>query len=411
MIDNSILYRNLKWNMIWEMDDHHVLTGGINGFLYNVFPGKLSPYDDSSKVAGKTLQEEKGLEWAAYLSDDYKMNDKLSFEIGLRYSNYTSLGGHRDVISQDSSSIALPFDTKKYSGLEPRISFRYNLENKSSLRLSYNRINQYINIVSNNAVISPTDLWKISNTYVKPLICDQIALGYFKNYKDNGIETSVEIYYKNLKNCIDYINGAKILLNELVELDLTNAKGRSYGFEIYAKKNYGKLNGWVSYTFSRAIRQTSSNNPTYQINKNSIYPSTFDRPHNLVINGGYYYNRRWRFALIFNYNTGRPVTLPELKYQFAGQQVVYYSDRNKYRMPAYHRLDISVSCYETLRIKQKWKGFWTFSIVNVYARKNAYSIFYQRDSRTFESYGSKFNLYKLYIIGKPLPTLTYNFTF
>jgi hypothetical protein len=284
------------------------------------------------------------------------------------------------------------------------------LNTLSSVRISYNRNYQYINLISKTSVSSPTDLWKLSDNYIKPLQSDQVALGYFNDIKNKSYETSVEIYFKNYKNLIDYKNDADIFLNNHLETDLVNAKGKSYGIEFYIRKNSGRLNGWLSYTFSRSIRKTISNDPTEQVNNNLWYSDNLDRPHNLTVNGGYNINRRWKFGFIFSFTSGRPVSLPEVKYNLQGYQVVKYSNRNEYKMPDYHRLDISISRFESLRLQKKWRGYWTISIINLYARKNAYSIFYQRD-RSPENYLGRSNLYKLYIIGRPFPTFTYNFTF
>jgi hypothetical protein len=259
--------------------------------------------------------------------------------------------------------------------------------------------------------MAPTDVWKLSDTYIRPMQCDQFALGYFRNFDHNNIETSVEVYYKTLKDIVECRNGATILLNNHLETDLLNAKGYNYGIELYIKKNNGRLTGWASYTYSRSMRRTTGTFPEEQINGNNYFPSNFDKPHNLVINSNYHISRRWRFSASFTYNTGRPITLPELKYRYNDYTLIYYSDRNKYRLPDYHRLDISLTLDESLRLKKKWKGSWTFSIINVYGRKNPYSAYFQKDNATEDNKYREFSLYKLYIIGRPLPTLTYNFSF
>jgi hypothetical protein len=421
-ITNSILYRSMKWNVIWEINDRHVVTAGVNGFLYNVKPGTMTPYGQLSSVANENMQDEQGIEWAGFISDDFKMSDKLSCEVGIRYSSFINLGPKkvwlynpllpRSVDSEVDSAIYKKGQVlKTFGGLEPRISFRFNLGPTSSLRLSYNRINQYINLISNTSVQSPSSIWKISDNYIKPVISDQFALGYFRDFMNTKYETSIEFYYKTYQNLIEYRNGANVLLDPQIETQLINASGTNYGMEVFLKKNTGKLTGWISYTYSRSIRKTDAKFVVEQINNNTYYPDNLDRPHNLVLNGGYYLNRRIRAGFTYTYNTGRPVTLPEQKYFLdGGYQVVYYSDRNKYRMPDYERLDLSISRFEDLRIKKKWKGYWTLSIINVLGRKNAYSIFYQKNPSPTLSQGS-YNLYKLYIIGIPLPTFTYNIMF
>ena len=299
----------------------------------------------------------------------------------------------------------------QYSGIEPRIALRYKLNDVSSIKWSYNRINQFIHLISNNTVISPTDTWTLSDTYIKPLISDQYAIGYFRNFLNNAYEVSVETYYKTLQNVIDYKNGAQVFLNDHLETDLLSAKGYNYGIEFYARKTTGKLTGWISYTWSRSLLRTNGTSAEEQINNNHYYPSNFDKPNNLVINANYHISRRWRVSGTFTYNTGRPVTLPELRYYYQGNQLVYYSDRNEYRLPDYDRLDIAISFDQNLKLKKMWKGSWTLSVINVYGRKNAYSEYYgEEDERIYNSAGNA-SLYELYIIGIPLPTLTYSFVF
>jgi len=421
-IKSTTTYHNLKWNFAWIPNDFHSFDIGINTILYQIMPGDLTPYGYESVVQPEKMPAEKGIEMAAYISDNINLTPELSAEIGLRYTRYAALGPGSVFVfqneypkTQQSIINTLFFKNnqiiKWYPVLEPRVAFRYSINDYSSLKASYNRINQFINLISNTTVMTPTDVWKLSSPNLKPLTCDQYALGYFRNFNKNMLEASVELYYKTLKNVIEYKNGAKILLNELIETDLLNASGYNYGIEFYLKKNSGRLTGWASYTFSRTMRHTTSSLVSEQINGNRYYPSPSDKPNNLILVGNYHISRRWRFSGLFTYNTGRPITLPELKYQYDGNQLIYYSDRNKYRLPDYHRLDISITLDESLRLKKKWKGSWTLSIVNLYGRKNAYSVFYQKETPSQANDYRSFSLYKLYIIGIPFPTLTYNFVF
>jgi hypothetical protein len=421
-INSSINYYDAKLNFTWIPADKHLFDFGINSILYQLQPGILSPLGSLSNVLTQKTLQEKALESAIYISDNINFSPKMSAEIGLRWTQYAYLGPNNVLIFKNNAPRTsvniidtLSYNNNKvikwFSSLEPRISFRYSLDNFSSLKLSYNRISQFINLISNTAVMSPTDVYKLSSPNVKPLICNQYAIGYFRNFDENTYETSVELYYKKLKNIVEYRDGAKILLNNTLETDLLNASGYNYGIEFYLKKNTGRLTGWTSYTYSRSMRQTSSIYTEDKINGNRYYPSTFDKPHNLVINATMHLTRRWRLAGTFNYSTGKPITLPELKYDFGGRQYVYYSDRNKYRLPDYHRLDIAITYDETLKLKQFWKGSWTFSIINLYGQKNPYSVFYKSTSQLESQFYQKFNLYKMYIIERPIPTFTYNFTF
>ena len=421
-IKSQIKYRSLKWNLSYSLNNKHDFDLGWNAILYNVLPGTETPYGPESFVKNLTIAPEKALELALYLSDNITISDKLNMEVGIRYSHYSLLGpGNVNVYNNAPSlSIASIADTlsfssnqriKNYSGPEPRISFRYVLNSNSSLKLSYNRINQYINLVSNTSVATPSDVMKLSDTYLKPLTMDQLALGYYKNFFQNKIEASVEIYYKNLNNVLEYRDGAKILMNNQIETALLNARGYNYGLEFFIKKNYGKLNGWISYTYSRSLRKTESDAEADKINMNEAFPSNFDKPNNLVVIGNYQISRRWRFSGTFTYNTGRPVTLPELKYNYQDYHLIHYSDRNKYRLPDYHRLDLSITMDESLRIRKRWKGSWTLSVINLYGRKNAYSVYYQNDNPMEPDTYTSGSLYKMYIIGRPFPTLTYNLSF
>jgi hypothetical protein len=421
-INLTTQYNNLKWNFNWLPNHKHSVDFGINGILYRIMPGEESPYGAQSLVKPLKVQLEKGLEMAAYISDNFDILPGLNTELGLRYVHYLALGpgSFQTYVAGQPLSMETILDTLHYNSnqvisqtsvLEPRLAFRFTIDEESSVKWSYNRINQFINLISNNSVMSPTDTWTLSNNYIKPLSSDQYAIGYFRNFTHNAYEVSVEAYYRHLQNVVEYKNGAQILLNEHIETDLLSAKGYSYGVEFYAKKSSGPLTGWISYTYSRSMLRTTGSAEEEQINRNQYYPSNFDKPHNLVVIANYHLSRRWRVSGTFAYNTGRPVTLPELRFNSEGNQLIYYSDRNKYRLPDYHRLDIAITLDENLRLKRMWKGSWTLSIINVYGRKNAYSVYYAKeDGRIYNGSGNT-SMYKLYIIGIPLPTLTYNFTF
>jgi len=421
-VNSSISYQNSKLDFNWSPNEQHKVNFGLNAVLYNVQPGIMIPYDTLSEIVSQTTQKEKALEMAAYISDNINILPLLSADFGVRLSRYTYLGlnsvlmfnpnaAHTAANITDTLRYANNEIVNWYTSLEPRLSMRYTLDDVSSLKFSYNRISQFINLVSNTSVMSPTDVYKLSSPNVKPVICNQFALGYFRNFNDNVLEASVELYYKKLNNILEYRNGAEILMNNSLEKDLLNASGYNYGMEFYLKKNTGKLTGWASYTYSRSMRHTTSPYVIDQINGNEYYPSACDQPHNIVFVGNYHLTRRWWLSGTFNYSTGKPVTLPELKYDFNGSQYIYYSDRNKYRMPNYHRMDIAITHDESIRLKKKWKGSWTFSVLNIYAQKNPYSVFYKSSSNSKLNINPSFNLYRMYIIEKPIPTITYNFTF
>ena len=421
-ISSSINYNTLKLNFAWLPNDKYSVDFGINSIQYKLQPGTMIPLGSLSEVKTQSTNKEKALETALYMSDNINFSPKMSAEVGLRLTQYADIGPSNVFIFKDNAprtseniTDTINYSANKivkwYTSLEPRLSFRYSFDKVRSVKFSYNRASQFINLISNTAVMSPTDVYKLSSPNVPPLICSQFALGYFRNFKNNAFETSIEIYYKKLSNIVEYRDGAKILLNNSLESDLLKASGYNYGAEFYVKKNTGKLTGWASYTYSRSMRHTTSPFAEDQIYGNKYYPSSFDKPHNIVINANLHLTRRWRFAATFNYNTGKPVTLPELKYNYDGRQYVYYSDRNKYRLSDYHRLDIAITFDETLKLKQKWKGSWTLSIINLYGQKNPYSIFYKSAPYLESQFHQSVSLYKMFIIERPIPTFTYNFTF
>ncbi len=420
-IDSDIEYMKGTWFFSWYPNETHNWDAGVEGIRYRISPGRLLPLQDESNIQARTMMDEQAFELAGFISNDMVISERIGLELGLRYTHYLQMGpaNVREYLpgqphSMNSIADSLHYGSgdvvKGYGGLEPRLGLRYSLGQHSSMKLSYNRANQYINLISNTSVMAPTDLWKLSDTYLKPLQSDQVALGYFRNFFDNSVEASLEVYYKQLHNAIEYRSGAQIAMNEYLELDVINAKGYNYGAELYVRRSEGELTGFASYTYSQSKRRTNSPYPERQINKNAYFPSNYDRPHNLTLNANYYLSRRWRVGATFTYSTGRPVTLPEFSFHHGNDLLIAYSKRNAYRLPDYHRLDISISLGENLRIDQRGKGSFTFSIMNVYGRKNPFSIFYKKEPTTLQGPRS-FELYQLYIIGRPLPTITYNFSF
>ena len=260
-------------------------------------------------------------------------------------------------------------------------------------------------------ISTPGDIWKLANSNIKPLIANQLALGYYQNFINNTVETSVEAYYKSLSNIIEYRDGAVLEMNPDLENELLNARGINYGIEVSLKKSSGKIDGWISYTYSRSLRKVTDFNQGKIISNNRYFPSSYDKPHDFTIVANWHANRRLQLSANFTYSTGRPITLPEYKYSTAGETMVVFSKRNEYRVPDYHRLDFTVSLDESLRIKKKWKGSWSFSLLNVYGRKNPYTIYYKKEAPGEYNNYNRFNLYKLYLIGKPMPVLNYSFVF
>jgi hypothetical protein len=419
-LNSALNYKTAKWSFRLLPNANHNIEFGLNAVKYNIDPGKLSPLGRISVIREDQMETEQGLELAAYVSDEFSLGDRVSLEAGLRFNQYLLLGPGKVYKYEDGLPLAVEnvsdslFYEKgsvisSHSALEPRLGFRFRIEEYSSFKLSFARIHQYINLVSNTSLMGPADLWKLSDTYLKPLRSDQFALGYYKNFRENTIEFSAEVYYKILRNAHEYKSGAEIAMNRYIETDLVNVKGNNYGVELLLSKPAGRLSGWASYTYSVSKVRSNSTFAQAQINNNRFFPSNYDRPHNLVLNSNLNLSRRWRFGATFTYNSGRPVTLPELSYFYEGNYLLYFSDRNKYRLPEYHRLDLSISLNENLRLTGRGKSSFNFSVMNVYGRKNPHSVFYKRDPGGLWS-AQNFKLYQMFIISRPIPTFTLNFT-
>ncbi len=396
----------------FPMPKHTVNIGG-NIIRYELSPGSKINSDPS--VNDDILPDEHGVESAVYIGDNFDVSPRLSIYTGLRYSFYNFLGPH-DVYQYkpgESKSVESIIDTvsfadgksiSKYHGPEYRISLKYSLLKASSIKLSYNRTRQYIQMLSNTAAISPTDIWKLSDPYIKPQIGDQYSIGYYKNFKGNSIETSVETYYKTMANTIDYKGGAQLLLNHHIETDVINAEGKAYGVELMVKKTNGKANGWVTYTYSRSLIKSQSTFTSETVNGGNYYPSDYDKPHAFNFVGNYKFSHRYSTSLNLTYSTGRPITVPIGKYSIDGSYRTLYGPRNGDRIPDYFRIDFSVNIEGNHRIKKLAHGSWTIGVYNLTGRKNAYSVF-------FESQNGRIQGYKLSVFGSAIPTITYNFKF
>ncbi len=405
---------NVKWDFNLYKGIHKI-DFGVQSKLYDLNPGYINPKGSESLVKGDQVQPERGVESALYIADNVDINPKLSVYLGLRYSTFTALGT-RNVYSyapnapKDNTSVT---DSVAYGknqaiktnqGPEYRISARYNLPGQSSVKVSYNRTRQYIHMLSNTVSVSPTTTWKLSDSNVMPQLADQISLGFYKDLANRTLEASFEVYYKWLDNVIDYKTGSELILNKHIEQDILQGKGKAYGAEFLLRKRNGKLNGWVSYTYSRTFLQMDSKYESEKINNGNYYPANYDKPNDLSIVANYKFTRRYSFSMNFAYTTGRPITYPVGQYEFGGGYKINYSDRNQYRIPDYVRLDIGINIEGNHKIKNFTHSFWSFSIYNVLGRKNPYSIY-------FKSENGVINGYKLSIFGAPIPTITYNFRF
>ncbi|MDA0194569.1 MAG: TonB-dependent receptor [Bacteroidetes bacterium] len=388
---------------------------GLSTSWYSLKPGSKHPLGAESLIEAVDLQKENGVETALYFGNEYEVNPLLSVYGGLRMSFYNAVGPGKKFTFQDGFPKEVDFisDTitykggkllKTYGGPELRLSARYKLSQDVSVKLSYDRMRQYVHMLSNSTSISPTDTWRLSDQSIKPQIGDQIATGIYKTIFGTGVEISLEGYYKRLQNILEYKDGADLLLNEVLETDVIRARGKSYGVEFLLKKNTGKFNGWLSYTYSRALVKANGAFASERINSGNYFPSSFDKPHNLVVITNYKFNRRINASLNLSYSTGRPITYPLTKYKFNDQPYVFYTDRNKFRISNYFRMDFGINFEGNHKVKKLAHGSWSFSIYNLTGRDNAYSVFFRSEEGQIKGY-------KLSIFANPIPTLTYNFHF
>jgi hypothetical protein len=411
----NIRQLNLKTDFAFTPTPKHTISFGLNAIHYKLQPGTFQPQGEASLVTPDAVPTEQGLESALYLGDKYTITQKLSVTGGIRFSMFNYLGPQavnvyapglpRDVTTiTDTLQYSKGNFIKTYVGPEFRLALRYSVSENGAIKLSYNTLRQYIHMLSNTTAISPTDIWKLSDPYIKPQTGDQASIGYYLNFKSNTIETSVEVYYKRIKNYMDYKSGASLVLNDHIETDVFNTRGKAYGAEFMIKKNSGKLNGWISYTYSRTFLQVDDPLAGQKINNGDYYPANFDKPHNVNFIGNYRFSHRYSISLNVIYSTGRPITLPIAVYNLGGAQRVYYSDRNQYRVPDYFRTDLSVNIDGNHKIKKLAHSFWSFGVYNLTARKNVYSIYFIQENGLIKGY-------KLSIFGTAIPFVSYNFRF
>ncbi len=399
-INSEIKDFNLKQEFQWFPNANNSWRFGVNAIHHTIAPSRFTS-DSTDVITAQKKDDRYGLESAAYINNSFTVNSKLSMDYGLRLSAYSILGdGSYNIYEKGlkTSNIDLTDKTfgKTYFNLEPRLSLSYKISENSSLKTAYGRNTQHLHLLSNSTSSSPTDQW-IGNTYnVKPEIADQVSLGYFRNFADNKLEFSAETYYKSMQNQVDYKNGADLNSAPDVESELLYGQGRAYGLELFLKKRTGKMTGWISYTLSKTERKIEG------ISNGNWYNAKQDRTHDFSIVGMYQLSPKWSLSGNWVYYTGNAVTFPSGKYQVDGVTTYLYTERNGYRMPAYHRLDLGAT-YEKKRAG-RYQSSWNFSVYNAYARENAYTITFQ-DSETNPgtTEALRTSLFKL------VPSVSYNF--
>jgi hypothetical protein len=414
---SRILNLSPKAEMTWYANPSNTLTFGAQliGFMFE--PGNAVSTNNGVEQ-NISLDKKYSTEGSIYLGNEQKVNEILSLQYGLRYSLYSY--GFLDSITTYTFTETTPGVRRQLAGvqgygqfehaqlyhnLEPRLSIKYSTDESSSIKASYNRMTQYVHLVSNTTASTPLDLWTPSSNNIKPQIADQVALGYFRNFKDNLYETSVELYFKDMQNQIDYVSGANLLLNPFLEADLLSGRGRAYGAEFYLKKAKGKFNGWISYTLSRSERKVEG------INNNEWYASRFDKMHNFNTTLIYDLNKKWSFSSNLVYASGTPATFPTTKYEVQGIVIQHnpLDLRNGERISDYHRLDFATTRYFSgfNILGRKFDHHIVLAVYNVYRRRNAFSIFFQESS----TLPGNFEAVRYSIIGDIVPSITYNFNF
>lgn len=404
----------VKSDFKYEIENNHALSFGFNSLIYNLQPGNYGPEGKNSLIAEDIIQTEKALESALYVGDLWEVNSKLSLDAGFRFSLFNVLGKSSynkydpeylpSLTSITEEVIDATGIIKTYMGPEFRISGRYAFSDDFSVKAGVNTLRQYIHKLSNTTIMSPTDTWKLSDVNIKPQSGMQASFGIYKNFAGDMIETSIEAYYKTMNDYLDYRAGAELLMNHHIETDVVNTEGRAYGIEFMLKKTFGKLNGWLSYAWSRTELRQSDKKITLPVNDRNWYPADFDKPHEFKLIGNYRFTHRYSISVNCEYSTGRPITLPVSKYIYAGGQNVYYSKRNQYRIPDYFRTDFSFNIEPSHNLTLLTHSMFSVGVYNVTGRKNPFSVYYVSEKGRLKGY-------KLSIYGTAIPYVSYNIKF
>jgi len=396
-----------KGDFTWYLNSNHTLKFGFNSTLHWFDPGEARGTGSESLFTEYALEHSRALESGIYLSNDQNVGSRLILKYGLRFSIFQNIGPQTvyryndDFIMADSAVYKAGDFYNTYVGVEPRLGLTYILNEKSSLKASYSHTYQYLQLAQNSTAGTPLDIWFSASPNVKPQVSDQVAAGYFRNFRKNTIETSLEVYYKSMRNSIDFKDHAELLLNKQLEGELRFGKGWSYGAEVMVSKPQGRINGWVSYTYSRTYRKFED------INNGKVYPAPYDSPHDVSIVMNFEASKRISLSANWIYSTGKPVTFPTGRAVIGGAVVPIYSDRNAYRMLDYHRLDLSVTLHQKPgEIPSRFSWDLVFSVYNAYNRHNTWSINFMQDSQDpYVTYAEQTYLFGI------IPAITFNFKF
>jgi len=424
---------NVKYDLKHYLSENFQLNYGLNNIYYKFNPGKIVPNSPESGIVEEQLIEKYANEFAAYLGVEHNVTENLSLQYGLRFSYFMRLGQDELNVYENNNPVifdpfllvyreAEPIGTinpigetlATFANLEPRISAAYTLNPDNSFKASYTRLAQYLHLLSNTSSPTPLDVWTPSGPFVKPQLLDQFAIGYFRNIKNGDYSFETEVFYKDIQNRIDYIDGANLIANNAIEQVILNGTARAYGLELLFRKNQGKFQGWLAYTLSRSEQKTPGRAPVEDngrsnmetgINLGEWYSTPFDKTHDISVYGSYNLNKKWSFNSNFVYQTGQPTNYPTGQFEFQGIVVPYYGLRNEERLPDYHRLDISATLTPRKNEGRNWKSEWVFSLYNVYNRMNAASINFRQNQDTGVNEAVRTSIFGI------VPSVTYNFKF
>lgn len=426
--DSGITNVNFKYDFNHYLKDNLKLSYGVNNIYTKFNAGEIFPNRDDSGIIPFKLTEKFANEFALYLEADHNISERFSLKYGLRFSNFTRLGQDELNIYENDNPLIYNQQLQKYepatatgsigykkndilksfNNFEPRLSLSYLLNSESSIKASFNKMAQYLHLLSNTSSPTPLDIWVPSGPFIKPQLLDQYAVGYFRRIKDGDFSLETEFFYKDVKNRIDYINGANLVANNEIETVILNGKSRAYGLEFLFRKNEGKLKGWLAYTLSKSEQLTSGRNINEPgINNGEWYNTPYDKTHDLSVNAVYELSSKWKFNTNFLLQTGQPTNYPVGQYEFQGLNVPIYNDnqRNANRLPTYHRLDLSATLTPVKNNNRDLQAEWVFGIYNIYNRKNAASIAFSRNTETSANEAIKTSIFGI------VPSITYNFKF
>jgi len=424
--DSGIENYNFKYDFKHYLSNDLQLNYGANLIYYDFNPGKITPIDETSGINPQQLDRKYAFEPSFYIDAEQKITEDISVNYGIRYSMFYRLGSQNVNLYTDDNPVlfnqelqiyekATPIDTEyfgrnkkitSFDNFEPRFAIAYTLDEDQSIKASYNRMSQYIHLISNTSAATPLDVWAPSGKYIKPQLLDQYAIGYFRNFKDKAYSLETEVFYKDVQNRIDYIDGADLIGNNAIEQVILNGKSRAYGWEVLLRKNTGKLSGFIAYTLSRSEQQTPGRTEFETgINNGEWYKTPYDKVHDLSITASYELNKKWNFGAIFALQSGRPVTYPNGYYQYQEIHVPSYSLRNENRLPAYHHLDVSATYTPKPEKTKGWQSEWVFSVYNLYNRKNAASISFRQNEDNGMNEATRLSIFGI------IPSVTYNFKF